>query len=316
MENLLRLLPSQPQPPLVRIGVSAILVVLFFIFRLEAGVGADEYGFIFYVVPILLSAIVFDRGSGFFATALSVAGAASLLDWRVEPIQHLAALALFIVFCCVIVIVGEGMRKALERQVAAQAEAELLLREQGHRIKNDLAIACSLITLQARGQKDQAARNALEDAAGRLTVLAKSYDHLRITTGDELTDMQQYLSEICWNLGEALRGLRPIAVIVDAAAVLVPSPTATRLGLIVNELVTNALKHAFPDDRAGTVKVELRSSNAQLVLVVEDDGVGCPENLQENLGSRLTRLLVQQLRGSISRHTVKPGCRVHITVPT
>jgi two-component sensor histidine kinase len=104
------------------------------------------------------------------------------------------------------------MRKALERQVAAQEESELLLQEQGHRIKNDLAIASSLIALQARVHKDRTVRAALESAVARLHVLAQSHDHLRITTGDHVTDMQEYLSEVCWKLGEALRGIRPIAV--------------------------------------------------------------------------------------------------------
>jgi two-component sensor histidine kinase len=76
---------------------------------------------------------------------------------------------------------------------------------------------------------------------------------------------------------------------------------ATRIGLIVNELVTNALKHAFPDDGAGTVWVKLRRTPTELTLVVEDDGVGCPEEAKDGLGSRLTRLLVQQLGGTMTR---------------
>jgi two-component sensor histidine kinase len=219
-------------------------------------------------------------------------------------------------FSLFVVIVGEGMRKALERQVAAQEESELLLQEQGHRIKNDLAIASSLIALQARAHKDRTVRAALESAVARLHVLAQSHDHLRITTGDHVTDMQEYLSDVCWKLGEALRGIRPIAVEVDADRVVTNTQKATRIGLIVNELVTNALKHAFPDDGAGTVWVKVRRTPTELTLVVEDNGIGCPEEAKDGLGSRLTRLLVQQLGGTMTRESATPGCRITITIPS
>ena len=316
MENLLKLLPARPQPLLLRYGVSAGLVIVFFILRLGAGEAVGQYSFILFVPPILLASIIFDRGSGFLATALSVLLIGSRVEWSTGTWGHAAALTVFVIIAVFVVIVGEGMRKALERQVAAQEEAALLLEEQGHRIKNDLAIASSLITLQARAQNDPTARAALEGAVARLDVLAKSHDYLRITPGDQATRMQDYLGEVCWKLGEGLRGIRPIAVDVRADDVLVESEKATRLGLIVNELVTNALKHAFPDDRAGTIRVVLRQTASELLLVVEDDGAGCPERAPEGLGSRLVRLLVQQLRGHMTREPGNPGCRVAIVVPS
>ncbi len=315
MESLLKFLPSKPQPMWVRYGVTAVLVLVFFVFRLGASPAAGQYGFIFFIPPILAASIAFDRGSGFVATALSTLLVASLQDWHFDPVRYIAALTVFVVVSLFVVIVGEGMRKALEGSVAAQEDLELLLQEQGHRIKNDLAIASSLITLQARSQKDATARAALESAVGRLHVLAKGHDHLRMTTGDQVTDMQDYLGEVCWKLGEALRGIRPIAVEVDADRVVTMTPKATRIGLIVNELVTNALKHAFPGDGAGTVRVRLRRSPAELTLVVEDDGVGCPEAAGDGLGSQLVRLLVQQLKGQMMREPAAPGCRITITIP-
>jgi two-component sensor histidine kinase len=316
VESLLKFLPSKPQPLLVRYGVTTILVAVFFIFRIGTGPAAGQYTFILYIPPIILASILFDRGSGFFATALSALLVALMVDWQADPVRHLAPLTLFVVVSLFVVIVGEGMRKALERQVAAQEESELLLQEQGHRIKNDLAIASSLIALQARAYKDLTVRAALESAVARLHVLAQSHDHLRITTGDHVTDMQEYLSEVCWKLGEALRGIRPIAVEVDADRVVTNTQKATRVGLIVNELVTNALKHAFPDDGAGTIWVKLHRTSTVLTLVVEDDGVGCPEEAEDGLGSRLTRLLVQQLGGTMTRESTTPGCRITITIPS
>jgi two-component sensor histidine kinase len=84
----------------------------------------------------------------------------------------------------------------------------------------------------------------------------------------------------------------------------------------VYELVTNAFKYAFPDERGGTVTVRLDAlSESELELVVEDDGKGCPEDAKEGLGSRIMRLLVQQLRRTITREELNPGCRVLVTLP-
>jgi two-component sensor histidine kinase len=315
MEALLKFLPPRPQPVVVRYGASAALVLVFFAFRLGAGPAAGEYSFIFFIPPILAASVLFDRGSGFVATALSAALVGVLVDWRIGALSHVAALTLFVCVSAFVVIVGEGMRKALEKSAAAGEDLQLLLDEQGHRIKNDLAIASALIMLQARAQGDPTVRAALESAVARVHVLAKGYDHLRPTARDQATDMQRYLGEVCWKLGESLRGVRPIAVEVEADRVEIRSQTATRLGLIVNELVTNALKHAFPDDRGGTVYVRLRRSGGELTLEVEDNGIGCPDAPTDGLGSRLVRLLVQQLRGQMTRAAAAPGCRVTIVIP-
>ncbi|HUI98416.1 MAG TPA: hypothetical protein VLX44_21880, partial [Xanthobacteraceae bacterium] len=135
MENLLKFLPARPQPTLLRYGVSAALVIIFFILRLGAGAAAGQYSFVLFIPPILLASIIFDRGSGVLATALSTGLIGSLLDWSTDRWGHAAALTVFVLVAVFVVIVGEGMRKALERQVAAQEEAALLLEEQGHRIK-------------------------------------------------------------------------------------------------------------------------------------------------------------------------------------
>jgi two-component sensor histidine kinase len=84
----------------------------------------------------------------------------------------------------------------------------------------------------------------------------------------------------------------------------------------VNELVTNAFKYAFPDERAGTVNVILRRVNdGKLELTVEDNGKGCPEGAKEGLGTRIVRLLAQQLESTIARAAANPGCRVSLTIP-
>jgi two-component sensor histidine kinase len=85
---------------------------------------------------------------------------------------------------------------------------------------------------------------------------------------------------------------------------------------MVNELATNAFKYAFPDDRAGTITVRFRNKGArELELIVEDDGKGCPEGAKEGSGSRIVRLLAQQLRGQVKIESAEPGCRMIIAFP-
>jgi two-component system, sensor histidine kinase PdtaS len=133
--------------------------------------------------------------------------------------------------------------------------------------------------------------------------------------GDQTVNMLQYLEAVCWRLGEALRDVRPIAVSVDAENATLDGRQAVRIGVGVNELVTNAMKHAFPGDRGGTIQVRLLRRPTDLIIIVEDDGAGCPEDAQVGLGSRLVMLLAQQSGGIIKRESAKPGCRVVITIP-
>jgi two-component sensor histidine kinase len=126
----------------------------------------------------------------------------------------------------------------------------------------------------------------------------------------------KYLTVCCRNLGDALREVRPIAVNVSVSQIYLRSEEAVAVGLIVNELVTNAFKYAFPDDRGGTVNVMLHDKDAsELELVVEDNGKGCPEDVKEGIGSRIVRLLAQQLGSTIRREAANPGCRVSFTIP-
>lgn len=315
VETLLKFLPSPGQPRAFRYGVTVVLVVVFFLFSLGAKVAAGPFGFLFLILPVLLASILFDRGSGFLATALGVLALASQLDWQTNPTGHLVALTIFAIVALFIAVSCEALRSALERGLAAEQELQLLLHEQRHRIKNDLALASSLTALQARSQSSPSVRAALESAIARLHVIAQTQDHLQFATGDQSVNMQEYLEELSWKVGEALRDIRPIAIRVDSDKVIMNSRQATRIGLIVNELVTNALKYAFPGGQAGTIRVTLRRGPEDLTIIVEDNGVGHPEHAQVGLGSHLVPLLVQQSGGSIKWESAAPGYRIVITMP-
>jgi two-component sensor histidine kinase len=123
--------------------------------------------------------------------------------------------------------------------------------------------------------------------------------------------MRSYLEALCRHLGDSLREVRPIAVKVESDDVHLRTEQAVPLGLIANELVTNALKHGFPDDQSGAIRVVLSKANS-LALIVEDNGVGCAADKQERIGSRLTRLLAEQLEAKLTWEDAGPGCRVRL----
>jgi two-component sensor histidine kinase len=126
--------------------------------------------------------------------------------------------------------------------------------------------------------------------------------------------MSAYLGELCTKLADALRGARPVTIRVSAQNIELPAEKAVPIGIIVNELVTNSFKYAFPDASTGVVTVSLHQ-DGEIIVVVEDNGVGCPDNAVEGLGSRLTHLMTQQLHGVIERQSSPlGGCRVTLTV--
>jgi two-component sensor histidine kinase len=313
MQWLLSLLPK-PQSLAVRYGVTAAMVVLTFVVRLAMHERGGPYGFILFVPAILGAALMFDRGSGFLALALSAALMASIMPWGSNANVHVAALVIFGVIGASLVLIGEGLHRALEDGQKAQQALGLLLAEMSHRVKNKFAMILSLIGLQAR-QSQPETRAALEAIAQRVRVIANIHDHLQTARHGNLVEMSSYLEELGKSLGDTVRELRPVTVSVSCQPLRLESDKALSIGLIANELITNAFKYAFIDDQIGHVAVRLEADGGRIELRIEDDGVGCPERAAPGLGTRLVTLLVDQLGGSLKVENLKPGCRVSVTVP-
>lgn len=319
MEHLLHLLPTRSQPLWVRYAVTTAIVLVCFLLQVGVQYQSGFFAFFLFLPAIFLGAVLFDRGSGFYATFLSTLLSFITLapsgSWTIAP-EHIVPLVLFVLIGLAMATMSEALRKALENAVAAQQATTLKLDELNHRIRNNFAMISSVLALQARSQKDQAVKDALASAMGRVDVIANAHEHLVPQDPNASIDMRDYLTGCCKHLGDALRDVRPIAVNVEVEDILLRSDKAVAIGMIVNELVTNAFKHAFPGDQAGTVAVSLQRMNVtELALTVLDDGKGCPPDAGENLGSRIIRLLVQQLGSSMKREAANPGCRVVLTIP-
>lgn len=171
------------------------------------------------------------------------------------------------------------------------------LREMDHRTKNHFQIVTSLLTLQANRSGSAEVKAALGEAAERLKAVAGVYDALAPSSqGLETVRLQDQLEKIC---GQIRRGIVPdgIELKMDLEPLLVPHERAVAIGIIVNELVTNACKHAFPDGR-GTIRVAMRKEKGAALIEVADDGRGfAPGQAKAGLGTRLVGAFVQRVRG-------------------
>lgn len=315
MENLLlSLLPRRRYPVLLRYGGATLIIGAAFAMRYASENALRDYPLLLFIPAVFLSSLLFNRGTGFFATALSAVLAAYFFigpDSLAIDARQLVPLGIFIAVGVIMAAVTETLRGAVEKLSAAERAKSLLLEEMAHRTKNDLQMGMSVLLLQAYGQTDPAMRRLLEAAVSRMQVIARAQAHLRIIGQEGRLDLAPYLETLCASLGDLLRDIRPIAVRVQCEHLLLDSSTAVSIGLIVNEAVTNALKYAFPDGMGGAVDVDVRRQDGDgITLTVRDDGIGCRSDTPEGLGSRLIKLLAQQMNGTARREPADPGCRI------
>lgn len=209
----------------------------------------------------------------------------------------------------------KALRDSLDEKVS-------LLKEVHHRVKNNLQIVASLLGLQSRRSGSRQVVEILQDTSNRVKSMALLHETLYRSGNLALIDFEGYSKDLC---GKLLLSSGPIATRVTldyrVAPVRLPLEQALPCGLIVNELVSNALKHAFPGDRPGRVLIELETlGEKSLVLSVRDDGVGVPPDFDpaasSTLGMQLVHGLASQLNGYL--HLEAPqgaGVSVRIEFP-
>lgn len=193
-------------------------------------------------------------------------------------------------------------------------DAQVLLRELQHRSKNDLQLILSLLVSQRRQVTDEATRRRLTRLMDRITAIGVAYDQLSHGATTGAIGLDDYLGALCRNLAHRSESVR---ITTDLDPVSLPHVRAVPLGLVVNELVTNALKHAFPDGAPGTVKVGLRVHRdvGEVELTVADDGAGMGPPRPGSSGSELVRRLVGQVGGLLERPETERGTAFRITFP-
>jgi two-component sensor histidine kinase len=318
MERILRALPSKPQPLWIRYGVTTFLVLLCFLLMKGVQDFSPIQGYFLLFPAIFLAAIVFDRGTGFYATGLSTL---LLAPWGGIPgpleftAEHWISLALFFAIGIALAAVSEGLRVGWERAINAEKQKAVLLRELQHRTKNEFALAAAILRLQAKAQPSAELQGALASAIGRIETFGRSHQEFDISDAGVDIPMRPYLEGLCTSLSAQATDMASISIQVICEDISLPPKQANTIGLISNELVTNTFKHAFEPGAAGNVLVSLQKSETRLTLAVSDDGKGCPEDVKGGIGSQLVRLLVEQLEGAVTRRPQDQGCCVSVSIP-
>ena len=195
-------------------------------------------------------------------------------------------------------------------------EKETLLREIHHRVKNNLQVVCSLLNLQAHGQQAELVTFA-EGCKSRVRSMALVHEHLYRAQNLHSVPLAMYLGALLEEVACTQPAARRVTRDVNVQDIALPVDQAIPCGLIVNELVTNAFKHAFPGDASGRLTVSLQETTADRIeLVVSDDGIGMPDDIElqrsDSFGLNLVSMLADQLHGAlhIARH---PGTRVQLS---
>jgi PAS domain S-box-containing protein len=196
-------------------------------------------------------------------------------------------------------------RNAEEQTRISLQEKELLLKEVHHRVKNNLHIISNLLDLQSDQIQDKQLMEIFVDSQNRIQAMALIHEQLYQAKDFGKVEFGDYIHRLVNNLsffyGERVQSIQPV---IEAEPTRINLETAISCGLLLNELVTNAFKHAFPDGRRGEVRIQLCQEAEQLRLRVCDNGVGIPPDLDwhnsTSLGLKLVQILAKQLRASLT----------------
>jgi two-component sensor histidine kinase len=211
-----------------------------------------------------------------------------------------------------------GRKRSEEKIRKSLDEKEVLLKEIHHRVKNNLQIISSLLNLQTGQVKDRQLLEILRESQNRIRSMALIHERLYRSEDFSSVDFGQYVDGLTTFLVRSYAGAsRCFNLRVDVQAVSLGVDVAIPCGLIINELVSNCLKHAFPQDAEGEITVALRREGEHYLLRIEDNGVGLPRDIDlkkvESLGLQLVETLSTQIGGTIDITSV-PGRGTAFTI--
>jgi PAS domain S-box-containing protein len=219
--------------------------------------------------------------------------------WKFEEQDFVASLANLISLG----LEASKRKKAEEDLKASLKEKEILMKEIHHRAKNNLTIISSLLNLQSRHINDKEALGVFRESQNRARSMALIHEKLYRSDDLRKIDFGEYIRSLTIELFNSYRASQGIELNMDIANIDLDINTAVPLALIVNEIVTNSLKYAFPDKKTGNVSVHFAKNADEMQLIVEDNGIGFPGDLDfrntNSLGMQLVTSLTDQLKGSI-----------------
>jgi two-component sensor histidine kinase len=284
--------------------------------------------FLLFLLVVMGATLAFGKSAGFVGVALTTAlsipffepvgtfalhHAADLI--KVEVYALLATASVF-----AFARLGHTLSAAkVETDALKRAEEKrsLLFSELVHGVANNFAAVSALLSLKSLSVDDAKARAVLDDAIEQVRVMGRVHSRLRASDEEAWLDSEEFFGGLCEDLRTSVARGRPVSIDCKAVSLPLRMGQATSLGLIVNELITNAIKHAFPDGRAGRLRVALEALRGELVLRVEDDGVGFRPAMQKDtgMGKDLIAGLAEQLGGHLDVASTPSGSSFRLSVP-
>ena len=200
---------------------------------------------------------------------------------------------------------------------AALTQHQVLLKEMNHRIKNSLSIVISMLRLQAKDSGALTATEQLEAAAVRVHAIARAHERLYQTDDVEHLDIGRYIEQVCRDIDESVAHCE---IHIDAQHdIMIVTDRAIPIALMVNELITNAAKHAYEGETGFNIWVGLKRSGDTIQVSIRDEGLGLPADFDlartKGLGMRLLRAFQQQLQATVAVNPRPRGTEFVVTIP-
>jgi two-component sensor histidine kinase len=317
-ERVLKLLlTTAKQGPLFRYGAMLGMVAASFLARNGLDVVLPGYTFILFYPSVFAIAVLLGSGPGLVSVGLH--GFLAAFHW-LEPLDsfwagdphQLVALVIFTVSSLVAVGLTEVLHQALARVAAAEQEKDLLMRELHHRIGNDLQGIAAILQRANRPGADLT--DLIARSRTRIGILGSVYARLRRDRERAEVSSRDYIEDLIADLRAVSAAMRSIGVRASVDDMPLGIGCAVSIGIMINELVTNALKYAFPGNRPGLIQVDFHRHGEDAVLSVRDDGVGLASTTAPagtGLGGALLRGLAANLGGTFS---IRSGGGVEATI--
>jgi two-component system, sensor histidine kinase PdtaS len=278
--------------------------------------------FTLFITCICMITILFGRPSGFLAVALSAPLGALFFrpvgSFQVTQAFDLFQIGCYVAFAVCAILVLDQVRRALILFAETNAKLEeestqktLQLREVAHRVANNFASLDALIRQRAMASKDPKIQFAFEQASDLVHIVARLNNRLSMAGNDSKVDSGIFVPDLCEDLQACARD--GVFIECNAESHDLALPSAVPLGLIINELVTNALKYAFPDERPGRIVVGFSRDGDHYHLLVEDDGIGMSKDIKGGgLGLHLLQGFSRAIDGKIDISSTNSGTSVSL----
>jgi two-component system, sensor histidine kinase PdtaS len=312
-----------------RVAVTAAAVIIAYLVQIPIERQVPGEPFLLFALLVICATLAFGSQAGFIAVGLttfltfpffepygyfSLVHATDLIGIEVYAILSAGCVFAFSRLGKALI----ALREANESLTRQDNNRSLLLRETAHGVANNFATVAALLSMRSVSLDDIKAKRSLNEAVEQVKVMARVHRRLRARDQDVSLDSAAYIRELCGDLEEMAHG-RPIVIECEADSRPLCMQQAVPLGLIINELVTNAVKHAFPDGRAGRIRVHLEAFDTQLHLMVDDDGVGFDQSARSGAdkgqGQALVLGLTHELGGALEVQSTTRGSSFRLTFP-